>query len=422
MVRKFSIGLSLFFILIIFSISACSLREKPEDQTNTTSNTRGESNNDESQDVLTSIRQVDPVIMPQQAATPTLVPVSVLEEARADDLVFINIYQRVNPAVVNIEISDAFSGTDSLDSSGSGFVIDLDGHIVTNAHVVQNSDEILVTFSDGSVTRAELIGADTYSDIAVIKVDLDPARLIPVELGDSSELLVGERVVAIGNPFGLESSMTVGIISALGRALPSERLINGSTAGDGFYNNPSIIQIDATVNPGNSGGPILNMDGRVVGVATAIRTETGGFQGVAFAVPVNTVKRVIPQLIENGEVSYPWLGVRAEGLFRVGELADPLDLPVQSGVLVGDIIPNSPAEDAGLQGGNEEIVYRGLNIRVGGDIIVAVNGVFVDDLDELLAYLVENTQPNDDVTLTVVRGNQTLEIVVKLGTRPGNGE
>ncbi|MBI5931444.1 MAG: trypsin-like peptidase domain-containing protein [Chloroflexi bacterium] len=415
--RKYLLGLTL--LLLMASLAACSLQGKSDSEngsgaTRINPNTQGD-------DVLTNNRQNNPVIiMPQLAATPTLVPVDVLEEARADDLVFINIYQRVNPAVVNIEVSGPFSSDGSLDASGSGFVIDLDGHVVTNAHVVEDANEILVTFSDGYVTTAELVGIDNYSDIAVIQVDVDATRLFPVEFGDSNELLVGERVVAIGNPFGLESSMTVGIISALGRALPSERLITGNNTNGGVYNNPSIIQVDATVNPGNSGGPILDMEGRVIGVATAIRTDTGVFQGVAFAVPVNTVNRVVPQLIENGSVAYPWLGVRTEPDFTVGQLAEPLNLPVQSGILVRDTLPDSPAEKAGLRGGTEDVTYRGVNVRVGGDIIVAINGVFVNDLDELLAYLVENTKPGDEITLTVVRGGQTIEIPVTLGTRDGN--
>jgi 2-alkenal reductase len=245
---------------------------------------------------------------------------------------------------------------------------------------------------------------------------VEPERLFPVELGDSNQLLVGERVVAIGNPFGLESSMTVGIVSALGRALPSERLIRGTVPA--IYSNPSIIQVDASINPGNSGGPILDMNGRVVGVATAIRTDTGIFQGVAFAVPANTVRRVVPQLIENGQVVYPWLGVSSADDVRLGELASEFNLPVLSGVLVERVLPESPADQAGLRGGNEEASFRGNIIRIGGDIIVAVNGIFVRDLDELLAYLVENTVPGDQITLTVVRGNQTLEIEVTVGTRP----
>ncbi len=414
--RRYVFGLTL--LLLISSLAACNLKDKSDssdgsDAVRINQNTQGT-------DVLANNRQTTPLMaLPQQVATPTLVPVSVIEEARADDLVFINIYQRVSPAVVNIEVSGPFSADGILDASGSGFVIDLDGHIVTNAHVVEDANEILVTFSDGYVTTAQLVGIDNYSDIAVIKVDVEATRLLPVEFGDSNELLVGERVIAIGNPFGLESSMTVGIVSALGRALPSERLITGNLSSPGVYNNPSIIQVDATVNPGNSGGPILDMEGRVIGVATAIRTDTGVFQGVAFAVPVNTVRRVVPQLIESGSVAYPWLGVRTDPEFTVGQLAEPLNLPVQTGILIRDTLPDSPADEAGLRGGTEDVLYRGINVRVGGDIIVAINGVFVNDLDELLAYLVENTKPGDEISLTVVRGGQTIEVVVTLGTRDG---
>lgn len=211
--RKYALGLTL--LLLISSLAACNLKDKSDSSDD--SNAVRINENTQGTNVLTNNRQTTPLIaLPQQAATPTLVPISVIEEARADDLVFINIYQRVNPAVVNIEVSGPFSSDGALDASGSGFVIDMDGHIVTNAHVVEDANEILVTFSDGFVTTAQLIGIDNYSDIAVIKVDVEDSRLLPVEFGDSNELLVGERVIAIGNPFGLESSMTVGIISALG--------------------------------------------------------------------------------------------------------------------------------------------------------------------------------------------------------------
>jgi len=354
-----------------------------------------------------------------QAATPTLVPIEAIEQLTAEDQVLINLYQRVTPSVVNIEITLRTSEFDGASSSGSGFVIDgEDGYIVTNAHVVQDAVEILVTFSDGYVATAEIIGTDDYSDLAVIRVDVNPDRLIPVTLGDSQSLLVGQRVIAIGNPFGLQSSMTIGIVSALGRALPSAQLLNQSNQ---RFNNPSIIQVDAAVNPGNSGGPLLNYSGEVIGINTAIRTESGVFQGVAFAVPVNTLKRVVPQLIEKGFAEYSWLGVSTfpdERGFTVAALAEELDLPIDYGVMVEDVTPNSPAADAGIQGGNRVEVVRGARLTIGGDIIVAANGVFIRDLDQLLGYLVENTSPGDVVTFTVIRGTDTLDIDVTLGNRP----
>lgn len=355
---------------------------------------------------------------------PTATPVgqAYIEQARAAELVLVNIYERVNPSVVNIEVVERDSFSDFIDSSGSGFVYDNQGHIITNAHVVIDAREILVTFSDGYVAEASIVGVDEYSDLAVIKVnDVDPIYLMPVELGDSTQIAVGQYVVAIGNPFGLRSSMTTGIISATGRTLDSEFLINPSNRAT--YSNPSIIQIDAAVNPGNSGGPILNLDGQVIGVATAIRSDNGTFQGIAYAVPVNTLRRVAPQLIETGRVAYPRLGIQTVDHTRPGmsmaALASELDLPVQRGILITNVFPDSPADDAGLRGGDpdNEITVRGTPVRVGGDIIVAIDDIFITDLDELLEYLVQYKSPGDEVILTVIRDGQTLEVSLILGER-----
>lgn len=374
----------------------------------------------------TSARTPEPIarrtrldtLVVQAAATPTQIPAELIESIALEDRVLINLYQRVNPSVVNIEVTQRTSFFDGQSSSGSGFVHDMDGHIITNAHVISGAAEIQVTFYDGYITTAEIVGRDEYSDIAVIRVNVSADRLVPVILGNSSLLLVGQRVVAIGNPFGLQSSMTRGIISAVGRALPSAQLINRSNQS---FNNPSIIQVDAAVNPGNSGGPLLNYNGEVIGINTAIRTDSGTFQGVAFAVPVNTVRRVVPQLIENGRVQYSWLGVStfpSDAGLSVAALAELFSLPVDYGVIVEDVFPGSPAEAAGLLGGQRTETVRGVEVIIGGDIIVAVNGVFVRDLDQLLGYLVENTSPGDIIALTVIREAETLNVDVKLGTRP----
>lgn len=354
-----------------------------------------------------------------QITTPTAVAPDVVIQADAEYLLLTNIYERVNPSVVNIEIvSRAYSQLDLIDTSGSGFVIDLDGHIVTNSHVVREAEEIVVTFFDGYVTEAELIAYDDYSDLAVIQVDPADIPLVPVEMGDSNELNVGQRVIAIGNPFGLDGSMTVGIVSALGRSLPSAQLLDPAYA---RYNNPSIIQVDAAVNPGNSGGPLLDSYGRVVGINTAIRTENGGFQGIAFAVPVNTLKRVVPQLIDNGVVKYSWLGISSPTLDRgvtIRVVAEELDLPVQNGVMISEVFEDSPASRAGLMGGTQTTIVRGIEIPVDGDIVVAINGQAVRDIDDLVAYLVENTSPDDVVVLTIVRDRETLDLDVTLDVRP----
>jgi len=344
-----------------------------------------------------------------------------IAQADAEHELLINLYERVNPSVVNIEIVSAFhSDSGIVDSSGSGFVLDYEGHIVTNSHVVRDAEDILVTFSDGYVAEASVVGVDDYSDLAVIKIDPDGAPLVPVTLGDSNTLKVGQRVVAIGNPFGLDGSMTVGIISALGRSLPSAQLLDATYE---RYDNPSIIQVDATVNPGNSGGPLLNSYGEVIGINTAIRTESGGFQGVAFAVPVNTMRRVVPQIIETGQVRYSWLGIVTEASLpgiSMAVLADEANLPVRYGVLIRSVQAESPAARAGLRGGDDVLRVRGIDVTVGGDIVVAIDGNIVRDIDDLVAYLVENTSPNETVVLTIVRGDETLDVDVTLGERPSS--
>jgi S1-C subfamily serine protease len=355
----------------------------------------------------------------EQIITPTAIAPEIVTEADAENRMLVNIYGRVNPSVVNIEIvSRVHAASDIIDSSGSGFVLDLDGHIGTNAHVVRDAEEILVTFYDGYVSNAELVGYDDYSDLAVIRVEPDHAPLVPVELGDSNQLQVGQRVITIGNPFGLDGSMTVGIVSALGRTLPSAQLLDPTYL---QYSNPSIIQIDASVNPGNSGGPLLDSYGRVVGINTAIRTDTGTFEGIAFAVPINTAKRVMPQIINNGKVEYSWLGISSpdtSGGLSVAALADQLNFPVRNGVLISEVTPNSPAAHAGLRAGTETAIVRGSEVPTNSDIIVAINQQVVRDIDDLVAYLVENTSPGDKVVLTIVRDGQTLDLDVTLGVRP----
>lgn len=363
------------------------------------------------------------VAFQSQTSLPTAVPQEVINAADAEYLLLTNIYERVAPSVVNIEVVAAESIAGFLDfGRGSGFVLDLDGHIITNAHVVQDAREVRVTFNDGYVADATVVGVDAYSDLAVIRVNVDAAHLHPVTLGDSEALRVGERAVAIGNPFGLASSMTVGIVSGLGRQLRSAELID-SSAPPGFQN-PSIIQVDADINPGNSGGPLLNSKGEVIGVNTAIRTESGIFEGVGFSVPSSTVKRVVPELIEKGRVDYSWLGISARSAddgFGVAGLAEPLNLPVSAGVLISTVAPGSPADKAGLRGGSSFTRVRDRDICVGGDIIVAVDGVYVDTLDELVAYLVINTAPGDTVKLLVVRGSETFEMPLTLEARPADG-
>src|SRR3990172_963205 len=346
---------------------------------------------------------------------PTALPESIVIEADAEELLLINLYERVNPSIVNIDVAGAVDVGGF--GSGSGFVIDVEGHVVTNNHVVEDARRIYVTFADGSVVEAELVGGDPASDLAVIKVEVEAALLHPVELGDSDQVKVGQRVIAIGNPFGLVGTMTVGIVSGVGRTLPADTFSEAM----GQFSNPDIIQTDAAINPGNSGGPLLDSNGRVVGVNSAIRTtgENRANSGVGFAVPVNTLKRVIPQLIETGRVRYPYLGISSDNNeFTMPELAAALDLPTAHGVLISQVVQGGAADQAGLRGGNTQRDVRGVSVTVGGDIIIAVDGNPVDDFDHLISYLTAKTEVWQIVKITFLRGEETLEVDLTIGERP----
>ncbi|MGD9099685.1 MAG: trypsin-like peptidase domain-containing protein [Anaerolineae bacterium] len=353
--------------------------------------------------------------LPTPVSLPTLLPDRIIIEADAEEQLLINIYERANPAVVSINVAaDHFDGELIEFGSGSGFVVDKEGHIVTNSHVVQDAAETRITFADGTVATARLVASDQDSDLAVLKVDdVDPERLFPLEFGDSSSLRVGQRVIAIGNPWELGGTMTVGIVSALGRSLQSRFTLDG-----GFYSIPDIIQTDAAINPGNSGGPLLDSHGRVVGVNTAIRSEDRGNSGVGFAVPVDIVKRVVPALISERRFRYPYLGIYSPSFFTVAELAEVLDLPVQRGVLITDIAPGGPASEAGLQGGSEEIEVWGQPVNVGGDIILAIDGYELRDFADMIAYLVKETSVGQEITLTILRDGEILQTPLTLGERP----
>ncbi len=351
-----------------------------------------------------------PTTLPQPIVTPDKLTI----QADEVDQLLSNIYERANPGVVNINVA---GGADSTEyGSGSGFVIDRDGHIVTNNHVIDGADEIDVTFWDGAVTKAKLIGADPYSDLALIKVTVDAAKLVPLSLGDSDRMKVGQRVIAIGNPFGLVGTMTVGIISGKGRTLPADTTSSSTNS----FSNPDIIQTDAAINPGNSGGPLLNSAGEVIGVNSAIRTDgtNRANSGVGFAVPSNTVKRVAQQIQERGHASYPYLGVSVNPHFTTGELASALNLPVTKGVVIAEVIDGGPAQRAGLRGGDQQTTVHGIPVRTGGDIITAIDGDPIDSFDEMIAYLAAKKQVGQTVTVAIVRGAETLQVPVTLDERP----
>lgn len=317
----------------------------------------------------------------------------------AQQQAFIDTYTKVNPAVVHIRLQSG---------EGSGFVYDEAGHIVTNNHVVAAGGPILVTFADGSEKEARLVGRDPDSDLAVIKVEAAPGELTAVSLADSETLQVGQIVIAIGNPFGLEGSMTTGIISGLGRLLPSAVGPNGAA-----YNIPDVIQTDAAINPGNSGGPLLDLNGNVIGVNSAIESPVRASSGIGYAVPSNIVSVVVPQLIENGAVAHPWLGIAGSSL--TAGIAQELGLDVnQRGVLVASVVEGGPAAAAGLIGVDP-------NSGRGGDIITAIDGRPVEEFDELLGYIVQHTRVGQAVNLDVLRNGQQQTVPLTLQARPTNG-
>ncbi|MFQ6053514.1 MAG: S1C family serine protease [Candidatus Bathyarchaeia archaeon] len=312
------------------------------------------------------------------------------------------IYNQTRMSVVLISIQTGFGG-----AQGSGFVYDMEGRIITNNHVVEDAAEITVTFIDGTIVPATLVGRDPYVDLAVIDVDVEEDLLRPLKLGNSSELLVGEPVVAIGNPFGLADSMTLGIISAVGRQMEAP----------GRYAIVDVIQTDAAINPGNSGGPLLNMRGEVVGMNTAIVSETRQFSGIGFAVPSDTIKRELPSLIETGSYQHPYLGIT--GMDVTPAIAELMGLDRDTrGALVVEVVKGGPAQRAGLKGGTREELVEGRWIRIGGDVIIGVDGRTIRSRYDLDFYLQRYHRPGDAVELTLIRGGRIMELQVTLGARP----
>ena len=324
------------------------------------------------------------------------------------NLSLIEIFKNSEAGVVRVNVQR--SEEDAIPAGvGSGFVFDKKGHIITNAHVVEDVTKVVVTFLDGRSYNAEIIGIDTFTDIAVIKVNADLSLLHPLSLGDSSNLQVGEPIAAIGNPFGLSGSMTSGIVSQLGRLLPS---------GAG-YSIPDVIQTDAAINPGNSGGPLLNMRGEIVGINTAIQSATGEFTGVGFAVPSQSLAKIVPKLIQNGEYEHPWIGISGRDIDP--DLAKVLDLNDAVGFLVVTVVPDSPASKAGLHGSENIEEIDGVQYTIGGDIILSVDGVEVRKISDILIHLQRAKSVGDDLVLEILRDGRTSNFTIVLGERP-NGE
>lgn len=291
---------------------------------------------------------------------------------------------------------------------GSGFVYDTQGHIITNNHVIDGAQIVDVRFVDGNIYSAKVIGTDPFNDIAVLQItdDFSEETLIPLPLANSADLEVGQQIVAIGNPFGLSNTMTTGIVSQIGRLLPNR---------DAGYSIPSVIQTDAAINPGNSGGPMLNLEGQVIGINTAIQSTTGEFSGIGFAVPSNTIKRLVPSLIQDGKYSHPWLGVSGTSL--TPDIAKQIGLAKNyHGVFVTTVVPDSPAQKAGIQ----EATYNAERILKGGDVIVALDDKIVRDIDDLIIYLAENKVVGDTVSIQVNRAGELVELTASLASRPAN--
>jgi S1-C subfamily serine protease len=325
----------------------------------------------------------------------------------------IAIYQRVAPAVVNITTqvlrTDFFWGTLPEEGSGSGFLWDVDGHIVTNFHVIDGAQQIEVSFGGDTSLPATVVGDDPINDLAVLKVDSVPKGVKPVELGTSTDLHVGQTAIVIGNPFGqFERTMTQGIVSALNRTIQTD---NSSVL-------RGVIQTDAAINRGNSGGPLLDSRGRLIGVNSAIYSPSGTSAGVGLAIPVDKVVRVVPVLINKGRFPHPWLGFEEMGYEISPRLAQMLELPVQSGLLIAQLYQDSPADQAGLHGAQNETIVGNRRYLVGGDILTAVDGVPLKKWDDLNAYLEEKTAVGQKVALRLVRGGKDLTLDVMLADMP----
>jgi len=366
---------------------------------------------------------VPTVEVPAPTAPPAPLPTAVpVVQAPAEPLLapqgLVELYERVNPGVVTIYVFGPPHPANIPLGQGSGFVIDVEGHIVTNQHVVEGAEDIEIDFASGFKAWATLLGTDPDSDLAVLQVEVPAGELVPLRLGDSDTVRVGEQVVAIGNPFGLSGTMTVGVVSAIGRVLQSER----EAPGGGSFSAGDLIQTDAAINPGNSGGPLLNLSGEVIGVNRAITTETFSASGsavnsgVGFAVPINIVRRVVPAIIQTGSYDYPYLGITSlgEGNLNLRQL-EILQLPPETvGVYVTCVVQGGPAERAGLIGAGA----CGATEQPGGDVITAIDGQPVFSFSDLISYLVTEVAVGDQIVLTVLRDGVPVDLSLILEPRP----
>ncbi len=367
--------------------------------------------------------QAEPQAKPQQeapagkpAAHDELTPAQIVA---AHDEVMGNLYETTLPSVVGLRViqSASVDGNAPLplpdeapsQATGSGFVWDDQGHIVTNHHVVDGADRIIVVLRDGDQTDGEVVGVDPDSDLAVVKITDDAVRPPPISLGDSDDIRPGQLAVAIGDPFSRGFSMTSGIVSALDRTIKP---------GQSGFSVPRVIQHDAATNPGNSGGPLLNRNGAVIGINTQIISYTGAFSGVGLAVPINLAKLIVPSLIADGRYDYPFLGIR--GFSLIPDIAIAMNLPANTrGALVNAVTADSAASRAGLLASDDVAVISGVEVPIGGDIIVGIDGSPISNMDDLIAYLVEHTRPGDTAEFTVLRDGEEIQLSVTIGKRPG---
>lgn len=427
--KRLSIIFSSMIILAML-LSACSIT-LPEFSFSTNSN------KDTAQAEPSSPSSAVPTatFVPEGSVPPVSVDTSPID---AYQDILTNIYETVNPSVVSIAIASRVNVTgpgfdlpfelpnlpnvpnvpeensqERLQRSlGSGFVWDKEGHIVTNNHVIEGAETIRVTFSDGTTLTGKVIGTDRNSDLAVVQIDKTRVDLKPVELADSNKLKVGNLVIAIGNPFGLQGSFSVGVVSALGRSLPVDGRLGGQS-----YSIPDVIQTDAPINPGNSGGVLVNTRGQVVGVPTAIESPVRANAGIGFAVPSAILQRVIPALIQDGKFTYTYLGISGGTISSEVALAMGLE-ESQRGILVNAVNPNTPADKAGLKGSDKEAKIEDLTVRIGGDVITGIDDEELRQFEDLVSYLARATSVGQKVTLDVIRDSKPITIDVILEARP----
>lgn len=365
---------------------------------------------------------LEQVALPSPTPRPQIIVQPPAEGVDYESAVLMRIYETVNPSVVNITVYQLGSSLHATEvpglnpddfysaSGGSGFVWDASGHIVTNNHVVEGAERIIIRFFDGTMSPAEVLGTDVDSDLAVLKINPTGYNLVPVLVGNLDEVRVGQRVAAIGNPFGLEGTLTSGIVSAIGRSIPARA----------SFSIPSSIQTDAPINPGNSGGPLLNERGEVIGVNAQIRSEERANSGVGFAIPISIVERVVPSLIAQGRYEHPYIGISGATYSPICSASLGLE-PTLRGALVVSVLQGTPASDAGLRAGRRNVETEYPEIcpaASGGDLITAVNDTGVGSFDEVLSYLQRFASPGDTINFTVLRDGSYFQIPVTLAARP----